>query len=119
MTKAVSTHSDADHGSANKEVRGRAGPPSSYFLRAPVFDGRMIQRTAACACGGGCPRCARSKSTAPNQPAPRVAELVREAETSPGAPLPSDLQMWFSSGLGVDLSGVRLHTGEQSMRAAE
>ena len=27
--------------------------------------------------------------------------------------------MRFSSGLGVDLSGVRLHTGEQSMRAAK
>jgi len=44
---------------------------------------------------------------------------VIAASSSTGAPLPEAVMRRFESALGVDLSGVRVHTGEVSERAAE
>jgi len=42
---------------------------------------------------------------------------VSQAASSTGSSLPATLQRKFESSLGVDLSGVRVHTGEASARA--
>jgi hypothetical protein len=44
---------------------------------------------------------------------------VAEASSSSSAPLPDTLMRKFESSLGADLSGVRVHTGDASARAAD
>jgi hypothetical protein len=44
---------------------------------------------------------------------------VADAAGSSGSPLPGDVRARFESSLGADLSGVRVHTGASSARAAE
>jgi hypothetical protein len=74
---------------------------------------------------------AQAVSTVYRQPAPGGAgerdangvaagaeASVDRAAASAGAPLPGGLQRGFESSLGVDLSGVRIHTGQDSAVAA-
>lgn len=46
-------------------------------------------------------------------------DAVAAASTSSGAPLPGELMRKFEGSLGVDLSGVRVHTGDASASANE
>jgi len=48
-----------------------------------------------------------------------VAEAVSRAQGSPGQPLPEDVRRELERLIGADLSRVRVHTGEESNRAAE
>ena len=50
--------------------------------------------------------------------APGADQAVAQAASSAGAPLPSTLQRKFEGSTGADLSGVRVHTGEASEKAA-
>ena len=50
---------------------------------------------------------------------PGEALLRVAAGDSQGAPLPEPLKVKFSASLGVDVSGVRVHTGEAADRAAQ
>jgi hypothetical protein len=43
---------------------------------------------------------------------------VARAASSAGQPLPGDVRARFESSLGADLSGVRVHTGDESAQAA-
>jgi hypothetical protein len=54
-----------------------------------------------------------------NNVASDADEHVHRAHASAGAPLPPELQQRFESSLGVDLGGVRVHTGDASATAAE
>lgn len=119
MTKAVTKQANADHARAQKKAEARPALATPRSQSVPAFNSPQLQRKAACACGGGCPRCQRAKAAKANGPEPAVAGLVQEAGASVGVPLPAALQQRFGAGLGVDLSGVRVHTGAASMRAAE
>jgi hypothetical protein len=46
-------------------------------------------------------------------------EALQRADQSSGAPLPSALQRRFEQSLGTRLGGVRVHTGSESVAAAE
>jgi hypothetical protein len=72
----------------------------------------ILQRTCACArsAPGTCSACK----------IPDMQHAVAAAERgSSGAPLPHTLMRKFEGSLGSDLSGVRIHTGGASERAAE
>src|SRR5262249_23619976 len=47
-----------------------------------------------------------------------ASEHIANATTSSGSPLPDDLRSRFEGSLGVELSGVRVHTGAESQSAA-
>src|SRR4051812_12757643 len=54
-----------------------------------------------------------------NGVSPDAEAQVAQASSSGGSPLPAALQRKFEGSLGADLSGVRVHTGEESAAAAE
>jgi hypothetical protein len=53
-----------------------------------------------------------------NRVAAGADAAVASASTSSGAPLPSGIRQQFETSLGVDLGGVRVHTGATSAAAA-
>jgi hypothetical protein len=50
--------------------------------------------------------------------APDAGDAIQRAASSSGSSLPEGVRGRFESSLGVDLSGVRIHTGEDSATAA-
>lgn len=63
-------------------------------------------------------RRAQGDGTVDAEPASASAAVER-AQDSSGAPLPGPTRQKFEGSLGVDLSGVRVHTGDASAQAAE
>ena len=138
MTRAIAIHQISDDMPAKrKQIEAQAVSLPAQTVQAAASDGKAIQRKAACACGGGCPRCASqphrieadhvSSADEHEHRADQAAdEAVRDAEThAPVSPanLPADriplgLRQHFETRLGHDLSGVRLRTGEAAAAAA-
>lgn len=139
MTRAIATRSIPDDALAKrKQIAAPTVSLSPQSIQAAAAnDGKTVQRKAACACGGGCPRCASqpnrleadhvSSADEHERHADQAAdEAVRDAETHapaspanlPGDRLPSGLRQHFETRLGHDFSGVRLRTGEAAAAAA-
>jgi hypothetical protein len=88
-----------------------------------------LQRSAACACGGGCPRCRAPlpktavlrASPLPQDPEAAVAApgAVREALARDGEPLSRTTRADMEERFGADFGTVRVHTGEAAGRSAE
>src|SRR6476661_8134177 len=111
MTTSVGlSHAD------QQRTRGRRATPAVTVPANPRLATLPIRRTAACACGGGCPRCESARSA---ELAPDAEASVSAADASLGAALPTDVQDRFGSRLGTNLDQVRVHTGAHSQAAAD
>src|SRR5712671_3864762 len=89
---------------------GKRPPEIRQMSMKPMLD---VQR-AACACDGGCPRCAKA-SPAPES-SDQTRSLVNDVVRSPGTALDSGTRALMEGHFGGDLGGVRIHTDS---RAAE
>ena len=137
MTRAIATPSISDAMPAKKKLVETQTVSLSPQVIQAANDGKVVQRKAACACGGDCPRCASqpnrleadhvASADEHERHADKAAdEAVRDAETHapvspanlPGDRLPFGLRQHFETTLGHDLSGVRLRTGEAAAAAA-
>lgn len=139
MTRAAAIQSIPDYEPAKgRQIAAQTVSLSPQSIQpAAANEGAVIQRKAACACGGGCPRCASnsdaleavhvSSSAEHEQRADHAADdAVRDAETHApvssanlhGDRIPSDLRQHFETRFGHDFSGVRLRTGEDAAAAA-
>ncbi|MBV9210621.1 MAG: DUF4157 domain-containing protein [Acidobacteria bacterium] len=104
MMRDFATQTASDDFSHRRQAH--AASLSSGNAQAGV-GGRLIQRKADCACGGGCPRCAA-------QGAPALDEALRQT----GSPLDKESRAFFEPRLGRTLGSVRVHTGAASNEAA-
>ena len=94
--RTVTTHSPAAPSHAGTEHSAGAS-------RAARRDMAAMHGASACACGGGCPRCASA----------------REEPDETGEPLRSPIAGRIASAASANLDDVRVHTGPASQRAAE
>ena len=92
----------------------RAAAPELPALRhragLAASSGRL-QRSAACPCGGSCPRCRDAMADG--------GGALADAARSSGTPLRADIRSRFEASLDADLSSVRVHTGSASAAANE
>ena len=106
---SIATH--APH-SDRASRRGAAPELPALRRRARLAaSGGTLQRSAACPCGGSCPRCRDGM--------PDASSALADAAGSPGTPLRADIRSRFEASLGADLSPVRVHTGGASAAASE
>jgi hypothetical protein len=135
----------------NLRVRNKypTSPPVPIAEIAPASSSAsLIQRSANCACGGGCPSCRGVKSAqtadAAEHEADHAAELlgpesrlqtanrdsansdyqglssiVREVINSPGSRLDPRARLLMESTFGRSFSQVRIHTDTKSAQSAE
>lgn len=86
---------------------------------------RVLSRKAACACGGGCPRCqseVAAKRRGSSQASPSsdsASSLVSDALGTPGEPLQQNVRRNFESSFQHDFSDVRVHRDERAAVSAE
>lgn len=106
---------------------GGRGGAASFARTAPTEVARVAESPAAeaPAAGGGFEdpfgmhlMPVQRKARDENGVAPDAEHAVATAASSAGSPLPTTVQRTFESSLGVDLSGVRVHTGSESQTAA-
>jgi len=103
---------------ARAVVRRRALPRHDDVVQRPVE--RAPAGPTIDAGYGDIVELARSAAGSGAAPASAGAErAVASASSSSGAPLPQPLMRTFEDSLGADLSDVRVHTGEDSQRAAK
>lgn len=85
---------------------------------------RMVS-AAPCACGGSGAPCAECRARAPangvlRKPrSRRAAPAVAALSLGASSPLPAAASTRFGAPLGIDLSGVRVHTGSEAAASAE
>jgi len=137
LAKTAETSSAHHHGSAAK--------PSPLSLATQSSESQPSLSKGACACGGGCPRCAthsggvlrrkcacdgagknceecedkkiRRKSDGTHG-SDDVPHIVHEVLASAGLPLETSTRRFMESRLGHDFSGVRVHTDPRASDSA-
>lgn len=96
-----------------------------YFESPDAAHAPVIQRKAACACGGGCPRCRGregTKGTKETQGTEEVRDSSLSGDIGPGRPLDAATRNFFEPRFGADFSRVRVHADARaadSARAAD
>jgi Domain of unknown function (DUF4157)/Succinylglutamate desuccinylase / Aspartoacylase family len=99
---------------------------SSRVTQAPLFPVGLIQRKAACSCGGDCPRCQEDspaeiiqpKLRASSQPAGGDPSAIGSVLGSPGEPLEASTREFMEARFGHDFSAVRVHADPAASTSA-
>jgi hypothetical protein len=135
MMRLTEKSQGASHVPGNTPPRHAATNISTGFVSGSRAGILPIQRKAACACGGDCPRCAQSQgqdaSSIEKRSSPiqrrttgRVAEdkeglpEVEKTLAQPGRPLEPDLLHNMESRFGHSFANVRVHTDSAAARSA-